>query len=98
MAVLMLHCMENPAFRELCGTRSATINGETYVNHNKLLDRCSGCVAGKTGHDGGGRCLVTCCERNSMRFVCVTLSDPDDWNDHIRLYDWACSAYTLREL
>lgn len=99
MAVLMLHCMENPAFRELCGTRSATINGETYVNHNRLLDRCSGCVAGKTGYTmAAGRCLVTCCERNSMRFVCVTLSDPDDWNDHIRLYDWVYSAYTLREL
>ena len=99
MATLMLHCMENPVFRELCGTRSATINGETYVNHNKLLDRCSGCVAGKTGYTmAAGRCLVTCCERNGMRFVCVTLSDPDDWNDHVRLYDWVYSAYTLREL
>ena len=85
--------------RKLCGTRSATINGETYVNHNKLLDRCSGCVAGKTGYTmAAGRCLVTCCERNGMRFVCVTLSDPDDWNDHICLYDWVYSAYTLREL
>ena len=28
-----------------------------------------------------------------MRFVCVTLSDPDDWNDHIRLYDAAFSAW-----
>ena len=99
MAVLMLHCMENPVFRELCGTRSATINGETYVNHNKLLDRCTGCIGGKTGYTmAAGRCLVTCCERNGMRFVCVTLSDPDDWNDHICLYDWVYSAYTIREL
>ena len=68
MAVLMLHCMENPVFRELCGTRSATINGETYVNHNKLLDRCADCIGGKTGYTmAAGRCLVTCCERNGMR-------------------------------
>ena len=94
MAVLMLHCMENPVFRELCGTRSATINGETYVNHNKLLDRCADCIGGKTGYTmAAGRCLVTCCERNGMRFVCVTLSDPDDWRDHTRLLDWAFANY-----
>ena len=99
MARLMLFCMDNECFRELCGARSASINGEYYVNHNKLLDRCYGCVAGKTGYTmAAGRCLVSCCERDGLRYVCVTLSAPDDWNDHIALYDWAYAAFSYRDL
>ena len=30
-----------------------------------------------------------------MRLICVTLSDPDDWNDHTRLYDWAFSNFEM---
>ena len=33
-----------------------------------------------------------------MTLVCVTLSDPDDWNDHMRLYDWAYKNYALHDL
>ena len=33
-----------------------------------------------------------------MTLVCVTLSDPDDWNDHMRLYDWAYLSYALHDL
>ena len=33
-----------------------------------------------------------------MRLVCVTLSDPDDWNDHRDLYDWAYGNFTLHDL
>ena len=32
----------------------------------------------------------------ATRFVCVTLSDPDDWNDHTRLLDWAFENYAYR--
>ena len=45
-----------------------------------------------------GRCLVSCCEREGMRLVCVTLADPDDWDDHAGLYDWAYDHYAQREL
>ena len=60
---------------------------------------CPGCVGGKTGYTrAAGRCLVSCCEREGMTLVCVTLSDPDDWNDHMRLYDWAYKNYALHDL
>ncbi len=99
LARLMLACMENPAFITLDGQRSAEVKGLTLLNHNRLLDVCPGCVGGKTGYTrAAGRCLVSCCEREGLRCVCVTLSDPDDWNDHRRLYDWAYGNYSVHDL
>ncbi len=99
LARLMLCCMENPAFRELDARRYETVKEQTLVNHNKLLILCPGCVGGKTGYTmAAGRCLVSCCEREGMRLVCVTLADPDDWDDHAGLYDWAYDHYAQREL
>ena len=99
LARLMLSCMENPDFRALAGTKAANVKGLTLLNHNKLLTLCPGCVGGKTGYTGAaGRCLVSCCERSGLRLVCVTLSAPDDWNDHMRLYDWAYEHYVLHDL
>ena len=98
MAKLMAYCMDDPSFRELCATRSCLINGQTLINHNKLLDMYPDCIGGKTGYtQAAGRCLVSCCERKGLRLICVTLSAPDDWNDHIALYDWAFSQFSLRD-
>lgn len=99
MAKLMAYCMENESFRELCSTRSCLIKGLTLVNHNKLLDMYPDCVGGKTGYtQAAGRCLVSCCERMGQRLICVTLSDPDDWDDHVKLYDWAFSQFVIKDV
>ena len=62
------------------------------------LLRCyDGAVGVKTGYTkASGRTLVSCAQRGATRFVCVTLSDPDDWNDHTRLLDWAFENYAYR--
>ena len=99
LARLMLACMENPDFRELTRTVSAEIHGQYFLNHNRLLSDCPGCIGGKTGYTrAAGRCLVSCCEREGMRLVCVTLSDPDDWKDHRKLYDRAYADYRMLDL
>jgi D-alanyl-D-alanine carboxypeptidase len=99
LARLMFACMENEAFRSLTALRAAEVKGLTLLNHNKLLAGCPGCVGGKTGYTrAAGRCLVSCCERDGLRLVCVTLSDPDDWNDHQKLYDWAYGDFVLHDL
>lgn len=99
MAKLMCYCMDNDSFRRLCGVKSCLVHGQTLVNHNRLLDLCPGCVGGKTGYTlSAGRCLVSCCERKGLRLVCVTLSAPDDWNDHLALYDWGFSRFRLRDV
>lgn len=97
MAVLMIYCMDNAVFCDIIGERSATVGDQTYYNHNKLLSRCEGCIGGKTGYTmAAGRCLVSCCERGGTRYVCVTLGDPDDWDDHCALYNEAFSEYSDR--
>lgn len=95
MAVLAARAMENENFVKIVGTHSTTIKGLTYVNHNKLLTMCDGVIGVKTGFTkAAGRTLVSCCERDGLRLICVTLHAPDDWDDHMRLYDWAYGAYT----
>lgn len=94
LARLMLACMANDDFAALTAQRYGTAGEQSFENHNKLLWRLDGCIGGKTGYTrAAGRCLVSCVEREGTRFVCVTLSDPDDWNDHERLYAWAYNNY-----
>lgn len=97
LARLMFACMANARLARACSLRSCRIGENNYVNHNKLLSLCEGCLGGKTGYTrAAGRCLVSCCERDGTRFACVTLDAPDDWNDQLRLYDAAFSAYENR--
>ena len=99
MAKLMRECMKNKDFLDISGTRGCYVGESWLSNHNRLLDICPGCTAGKTGYTmAAGRCLVSCCRRGSTEYICVTLAAPDDWNDHIRLYDWAFSSYSLRNV
>lgn len=89
MALLMSYCMKNKDFREISSCKSKTIGDLTFVNHNKLLWNCDGCIGGKTGFtETAGRTLVSCAKRGDMTLVCVTLGAPDDWNDHMKLYDF----------
>ena len=99
LAQLMLYCMNNPVFAEITAMKSCNIKGLTLVNHNRLLSSLPSCVGGKTGFtEAAGRCLVSCCEQNGARFVCVTLCAPDDWNDHAALYNWAYSRCSMRSI
>ena len=95
LAKLMQAVLEQEELRLLLAMPESTVHGVCYVNHNKLLRRCTGVIGGKTGYTkAAGRCLVSACERHGMTLVCVTLNDPDDWSDHEALYDWAFSEYT----
>ena len=94
LALITAAAMEDPVFCTIFGARSYSSNGIEYVNHNKLLDTCEGCIGGKTGYTmAAGRTLVSCAERGGMRLICVTLSDPNDWEDHRRSYDLGFAAY-----
>lgn len=96
MARLTAYCMENENFKEIASTNCAVIKDVTYYNHNKLLREYDGCIGVKTGYTmAAGRTLVSCAERDGMRLVCVTLSAPDDWNDHKYLMDKAFSQYRI---
>lgn len=99
MAKLAAYCMGNEDFARIAGTVSHTVGEQTQVNHNRLLREYDGCLGLKTGYTmAAGRTLVTCAERDGARYVCVTLNDPDDWDDHKALYDWAFANYSFAEV
>ena len=92
MARLTAYCMENDTFKSIVSANCAIIKGVTYYNHNRLLREYEGCIGVKAGYTvSAGRTLVSCAERGGMRLICVTLSAPDDWNDHKYLLDKAFS-------
>ena len=102
MALLMAYALQNVDFAEITAQTSMTVDfieppGKrvSYPNHNRLLKMYDGCIGGKTGYtDKAGRCLVTASRKNGMSLIAVTLDDHDDWDDHIRLYDYGFGHYT----
>lgn len=96
MALLMSYAMKNVDFAELTSKKSESVTfikpeGKvcTYTNHNKLLRLYEYCVGGKTGFtESAGRCLVSCAKKDGVTLVAVTLNAPDDWNDHINMYEY----------
>ena len=96
MALLTSYALNNEHFRRIVSTESVTIGDRYLKNHNKLLALCEGCIGIKTGYTkAAGRTLVSAAERQGMTFICVTLNDGDDWNDHQKLYDDVFSRYHL---
>lgn len=96
LARIFIEAMNKREFSEITSLQRATVGNKLLVNHNKLLKSCAGVIGGKTGFTkAAGRTLVTCCEREGIRLVCVTLRAPDDWADHSELYDSGFSEVTL---
>lgn len=90
LAIIAREAIGHEAFCEIVSSTSKTVGELTYTNHNRLLRECEGVFGVKTGYtEAAGRTLVTSCERDGLTLICVTLSDPNDWEDHKNLYDWA---------
>jgi len=99
LAKIAAAAMDNAELRDIVSTKSITVAGRSFVNHNKLLWTCDGVIGLKTGYTMScGRTLVTCAQRGDMTLICVTLGDHDDWADHAALYDWAFANFTYAEL
>lgn len=101
MAILTSFAMTSPTVSEIMGTQNyrATLNADKseyrfFSNHNKLLKMYGNCVGGKTGFTkASGRCLATASRHEGKLLAAMTINAPDDWNDHITLYEYAYSLY-----
>lgn len=94
LAIITAAAMRDEVFSEIVSTRGITLGELTFANHNKLLWNYEGAMGVKTGYTmAAGRSLVSCAERNGLKLICVTISDPDDWNDHTSLFDWGFENY-----
>ena len=45
-----------------------------------------------------GRCLVSAAEKNGLTLIAVTLSAPDDWQDHTKMLDYGFERYEYKTL
>lgn len=102
MAILMQYAMENDVFKEITGTKSYKAENKVYEwkNKNKLLTTYYDyCVGGKTGFTKkSGRTLVTAAKKGDMELIAVTLNAGDDWRDHISLFNWGFTEYTMQKV
>ncbi|BED91543.1 MAG: D-alanyl-D-alanine carboxypeptidase [Candidatus Improbicoccus pseudotrichonymphae] len=99
MAILGAYAMKNKKFAEIVQKRKETIflnnvlwNNHRRLflrNHNKLLNIYEYCLGIKTGYTKrAGRCLVSYAKKDNVELVATTLDAPNDWMDHIMLYEY----------
>ncbi|WP_249871906.1 D-alanyl-D-alanine carboxypeptidase family protein [Oceanobacillus saliphilus] len=102
MAILMKYAMENESFKKISGTVSYKSDNRSYSwqNKNKLLTQFyEYCTGGKTGYTRQtGRTLVSSAEKDGMELIAVTLDAPDDWRDHISMFEWGYENYKMESL
>ncbi|MDZ5471150.1 D-alanyl-D-alanine carboxypeptidase family protein (plasmid) [Bacillus sp. 31A1R] len=103
MAILTRYAMMNDTYRKIAGTevhRAPNPNDKwdrVWRNKNRLLtDLYDYCTGGKTGYTKlAKRTLVTTATKDNMNLIAVTLNGPDDWNDHIFMYEIAFKNYDM---
>lgn len=98
MALLMKYAMKNKIFREISATKTykTSTNYKSYfwVNKNKILHSNNFVTGGKTGYTKKARrTLVTSASKDNMDLVIVTLNDPNDFKNHIDLYNKYFNVY-----
>ncbi|MDD6807859.1 MAG: D-alanyl-D-alanine carboxypeptidase [Oscillospiraceae bacterium] len=98
MALLGSYAIKNREFFNICSTKSVQVSygnppyTRTLTNHNKLLKMYEPCVGIKTGFTKkSGRCLVSAAKKDGVTLIAVTLNASDDWNDHIKLFEYGFS-------
>ncbi|MBQ5321089.1 MAG: D-alanyl-D-alanine carboxypeptidase [Oscillospiraceae bacterium] len=98
MARLGAKALENEVFKSICSSKSVKVCfgqpeiQRTLYNHNKLLTLDEDIIGVKTGYTKkAGRCLVSAKEVDGITLVAVTLNASDDWNAHIKLFDYGFS-------
>lgn len=100
LGIIAAHAMENEDFAKIVSTYKKEIslnNGDgcrVLINHNRLLRAYDGAIGIKTGFTKRcGRCLVSSATRDGVTLICVTLNDPNDWQDHKQLLDYGFERY-----
>jgi len=106
MALLTRYAMNNEDFREISGTKVHRAPNPTeswdrkWTNKNRLLTELyEKSTGGKTGFTKRAkRTLVSTATKGELDLIAVTLNAPDDWNDHIQMFERGFKTYQLVEV
>lgn len=103
MALLMRYANSISLFKKISSTKKYKLktNKNTYIwkNKNKLLFSYKYTTGGKTGYtDKAKRTLVTSASKNNLNLIVVTLNAPDDFKDHMNLYEYGFNNYTMKKV
>ncbi|WP_034681540.1 D-alanyl-D-alanine carboxypeptidase family protein [Caldalkalibacillus mannanilyticus] len=101
MAVLTAYAMNNEVFATIAGTKrkTAPLEGEKWDriwhNKNRMLSKYPYADGVKTGYTKRAkRTLVSSATKDGHRLIAVTLNAPDDWNDHMNMFEYGFKHYT----
>lgn len=105
MANLQRYAMNNPMFREITDEsmhRATSEQGKTFVwkNKHRLVNgRYEHAISGKTGFtEQAKRTLVTSASNDEIELVAVTIKGGDDWNDHIRMFEYGFKNFEMHQV
>jgi serine-type D-Ala-D-Ala carboxypeptidase (penicillin-binding protein 5/6) len=105
MALLTRYAMQNKTYQKIAGTKNYKAPNPTedwdrqWKNKNRLLTKYKYTTGGKTGYTKRAkRTLVTTATKGDMSLIAVTLNAPDDWNDHIVMYEIGFKTYDMAEV
>ncbi|MCR1289301.1 D-alanyl-D-alanine carboxypeptidase family protein [Shouchella clausii] len=103
MALLTQYAMENEEYREISSTKDYRSKGDkvrVFHNKNRLLtEKYSYSTGGKTGYTKlAKRTLVSTASKDGLDLIAVTLNAPDDWDDHMHMFNWGFEHYSLERL
>lgn len=98
MAILTSYAMKIDEYRKIVSTKKYSLktNMNTYnwTNKNKLLFNYKYTTGGKTGFtEKANRTLVTTASKDNINLVVVTLVDPNDFEDHKKLFEYGFDNY-----
>ncbi|HLS35510.1 MAG TPA: D-alanyl-D-alanine carboxypeptidase family protein [Bacillota bacterium] len=92
MALLYRYASENELFQSISNTKAYLSENRIYKWHNKnklLTSLYEYSTGGKTGFTKkAGRTLISSAEKGDLSLIAVTLNAPDDWRDHMRMFEW----------
>ncbi|KMJ59806.1 D-alanyl-D-alanine carboxypeptidase [Bacillus sp. LL01] len=107
MALLTRYAMQNDKFKEITGTkvyRAPAAPGESWDRswtnkHRLVTGMYQYATGGKTGYTKRAkRTLITTASKEGLDVIAVTLNGPDDWKDHIYMFNRAFVDYQLYEI
>ncbi|WP_010095976.1 D-alanyl-D-alanine carboxypeptidase family protein [Ornithinibacillus scapharcae] len=102
MAILMRYAMQNEEFKTITGAKFYKSDTREYgwKNKNKLLTAYyKYCTGGKTGFTKQtGRTLVSTATKDGMDLIAVTLDAPDDWRDHMNMFEYGFENFKMESL